>query len=138
MIESPSKYGGFAAVMVFGLGLLIVGKTGAGLSVLGFGICVMAITLSPTAAGKSIAVAIGSLICGGVFAYHAASNEFTGKATYQPGIRGSSVAVTREDSPSKFREVTNFRWGVSGFCLAVSVVSFIFYRKLDDCSEDCV
>jgi hypothetical protein len=79
---------------------------------------------------ESIAVAIGALICGGVFGYHAASNEFTGKATYQPGIRGSSVTVTREDSP--------FRWGVSGFYLAVSVVSFIFYRKHDDGSEDCV
>lgn len=135
MIEGPSKYGGIAAVMVFGVGLLIVGKTWIGLSVLGIGVFVLAVALLPTAAGKTISVAIAALICSGAFAYHAASNELTGKATYQPGIRGSAT-VTREGSPSKFREVTNLRWGESGFCLVVSVVGFIFYRKLACCSDD--
>ena len=31
----------------------------------------------------------------------------------------------REDSPSKFREATNFWWGLSGF-----------YRKIDDDLDD--
>ena len=35
MIQSPSKYAGVAAVVVFGVGLLIVGKTFIGLAVLG-------------------------------------------------------------------------------------------------------
>ncbi len=42
-----------------------------------------------------------------------------------------SEKVTREDSPLKFREATNLIWGLSGFCLVVSVASFWFYRKVD-------
>jgi hypothetical protein len=134
--ESPSRFAGIAAVILLGLGLLITGKLGLGLSVLGLGVLVLAVTVSPTAAGKAIFVAITALICSGVFAYHAASNEITGKATYQPRIRGSFVTVTRHDSPSRFREITNIRWATSALCLGVSVISFIFYRKLDDCSAD--
>ena len=62
----------------------------------------------------------------------------TGKAT--PGVgRGHlwsrNEVFTREDSPSKFREATNIRWGLSGFCLIVSVVSFKYYRKIEAYSD---
>jgi hypothetical protein len=131
-MQSPSKYGGMAAAAVLGVGLLLIGKTSAGLSVLGVVILVMAITITPTMARKAFFAAIGALICSGILAYWAASNELSGSATYHPGIRGRSVTVTRQDSPSKFREVTNITWGESGFCLVISVVGFTFYRKLDD------
>ena len=48
MIEGPSKYGGIAAVIVFGVGLMIVGKTLAGLAVLGVGVLVVTVTCAPT------------------------------------------------------------------------------------------
>lgn len=132
MIEGPSKYGGVAAVMVFGVGLLIVGKTLAGLGVLGVGILATAVMCAPTFAAKAFFLAIGALVCSGTFAYSAASSEITGRATDLPGIRGKVVIVTRVDSPSKFREVTNVRWGACGFCLIVSGLGFLYSQKLDD------
>jgi hypothetical protein len=117
--------------MVFGVGLLIVGRTWIGLGVLGVGALVLAVAILPTLAGKAIAVSIGALICGGAFAYHAASNEITGQATYQPGIRGKLVTVTRQDAPAKFRQVTNLSWGLSVLCLAASAAGFVASRKLD-------
>src|SRR5205809_5843383 len=92
---------------------------------------------------RAIVVAIGGLIIGGILAYHAASNEVTGTATYRTysrgvyrGSGGRSEKVTREDSPSKFREATNLLWGLRGFCLIVSVASLWFYRKLDEDSDN--
>jgi|SRR6516164_1713100 hypothetical protein len=136
MTEGPSKYAGFAAVMVFGVGLLLVGKVWSGLGVLGFAGLLMALAILPTASAKLLSLAVGALICGGVFAYVAASNEITGTTTYQPGIRGRSVTVTRQEAPEKFREVTNFRWGMTGFFLLASVAGFVLCRKLGDYSGD--
>lgn len=90
---------------------------------------------------RAIFVAIGALIIGGILAYNAASNEVTGEATYGYGFgRGGAwrrnEKVTREDSPAKFREATNLWWGLSGFCLIVSVASFWFYRKIDEDLDD--
>jgi len=44
--ESPSQYGGFAAVLVFCIRLLAICKTWVGIGVLIFGVLVMAIGLS--------------------------------------------------------------------------------------------
>jgi hypothetical protein len=41
-----------------------------------------------------------------------------------------------EDSPLKYRETTNLWWGLSGFCLIVSVAGFWFYRKIDEDLDD--
>jgi|GEM_PF-4614759 len=133
MIEGPSKYGGIAAVMVFGVGLLIIGKTSTGLEVLGVGILATAVMCAPTLAAKVFFLAVGALVCSGTFAYSAASSEITGRAADLPGMRGKVVTVTRVDSPSKFREVTNVRWGASGFFLIVGGMGFLYSRKLDDC-----
>ncbi len=138
MIESLSKLGGIVALMVFGVGLLLAGRIWPGLGVLSFGGLVLAVTCLPSTTGKIFSLAVGALLCGGVFAYLAASNEVTGTATYQPGIRGRRVTVTRQASPAKFREVTNLRWGISGFCLLGSVAGFILCRKLGDYSDDYV
>ena len=81
-------------------------------------------------------MAVVAAIVAGVVAYQAASNEITGQAIYSKltGPRTSvPVLVTRQSDPSKFREVTNFRWGMSLLCLGVAVVAFRLYRKLDDC-----
>jgi hypothetical protein len=81
-------------------------------------------------------LAVAAIIVGGIVAYQAISNEITGEAIYykRTGLKSSvAVHITRESDPSKFRSVTNFRWGVSLICLSVAVVGFTFYRKLDDC-----
>jgi len=133
MTEGPSRYAGIAAAMVFGVGLLLVGNVWSGLGVLGFSGLLLAITT-----GKIFALAVGALICSGIFAYCAASNEITGTASYQPGIRGRAVTVTRQQAPVKFREVTNLRWGLTGLFLLAGVAGFILCQKLEKYSADYV
>ena len=145
--RSPSAFGGIAAVMVFGLGSLIVAfnlppemhdraasMMHTGVFALALGAFVTGIALTPTQAGKCLVIAIEAMICSGILAYHAASNECTGHAVYHEGwARGArSEPVTRDASPVKFRQATNFLWGVGGLCLGVSIISFTFYRKAAD------
>jgi hypothetical protein len=138
MTESPSRYGGIAAVLVLGIGLLAVGKTWAGVGVLVFGALAMAIALSPSASGKALFAAIGALVLSGVLACQAASNEIGGTATYHHGFgrRSRSEQVTREASPAKFREATNFLWAGSILCVLAGAIAFGFSRKLDDSAAD--
>jgi hypothetical protein len=135
----PSRYGGVAAVLVLGIGLLALGKTWLGVGVLVAGILAMAITLSPGASGKALFVAIGALILGVVLGYKAASNEATGTAVYHypRGVRTDpSEEVTRAGSPAKFREATNLLWTGSVLAMTGAAVAFCFYRKLDDVEAD--
>ena len=95
----------------------------------------MSSSLSPNEAKRGwLLGAIVTMIASGVVAYWAVGNEIGGKVSYQRGIRGGSETVSREDSPSKFRELNNIRWATSGFFLAVSHVCFGFHRKLGDVS----
>src|SRR5439155_26859114 len=132
-------YGGIAAVLVWGIGLLAVGKTWSGVFVLVMGAVAMAVALSSTLGAKALFVAIGALICTGLFAYRAGSNELTGKAIYYRSVgtrAGRSEPVTRKDSPAKFREATDFLWAESVGCLLVGIVAFNFYRKFDASADD--
>ena len=131
---NSARYAGAIAVIVFGVGLLIAGRIWAGLAVLGIGILAFSVMLAPLPRrGKPFLKAIGALICFLVFAYLATSNEITGRASYQPGFRGAIITVTRTNSPSLFRQVTNWHWAASGFCLMVSAGGFVYARKADDC-----
>lgn len=127
-------------MIVFGIGLMAVGKAWMGVSVLGLGVLAMGFVLSSTAAGKAFFVAIGAMLFSGVMAYHALSNEITGTAVYHEPIPFSkgwtSEPVTRGDSPAKFRQATNFFWAGSIFALLAGAVAFKFYRKLEDCADD--
>lgn len=147
MKESPSAYGGIAAVLVLGLGLLIVGRSlpqdrhdqavamrWMGAVALVLGLVVMAVTLSQTPARKALYAAIGAMIYTGFFAYNAVSNEITGTATYHLHVlaKGDKAeAVARDISPVKFRKATNFLWGGSGVCLGIALVSLALNRKLE-------
>src|SRR5512133_2962880 len=92
---------------------------------------------SPVDARRGLLLlAVAATIVAGIMTYQAASNEITGEAIYhKPTGAKSSVAVhiSKESDPSRFRKVTNFRWGMSVICLSVAVVGFTLYRKLDDC-----
>lgn len=124
-------------MLVFGIGLIATGRTGAGISVLGGGLLAMAIALSPSSAGRALLAAIGALVVSGVLAYHAITNEFTGEATYLHGFgRGSwSERVTKDSSPAKFREATNLLWTGSILVLATAIGLFTLRRKLDDYTD---
>ncbi|HWD91710.1 MAG TPA: hypothetical protein VG938_05090 [Verrucomicrobiae bacterium] len=133
MVKGSSKYGGAVAVIVFGVGLLIVGSILKGLEVLGVGVLALAVVCAPTLTARAFFLSVGAVICSGVFIYCAISNEITGTARYAPGMRGRSVTATRADSPAKFREVVNFRWAAGGFFLIVGGLGLAYCRKLDDC-----
>ncbi len=123
-------------MMLLGIGLLLMGKTWAGIGVLGFGIFVLAIALSPPAVAALLLV-IGALLFSGVLAYHAASNEFTGKAVYYSMGRGTrGEPVTRESSPDKFRRATNVLWAMSGFGFMAAAACFTFHRKVNEYEYD--
>ena len=133
--ESPSKYGGIAAVFVLGVGGLLVGKTWIGIEALALGLFALTIALSRTLGRKLLWVAIAAIIVGGILFYSAASNEITGTANHHNFAHkhDPGEAVTRSASPVKFRQATNLLWGLGVFCILVSGVCFTFYRALDDC-----
>ena len=134
MNQGVSKYAGVAAAFVFGVGLLFVGKVLAGVGVLGMATYALAATLSSEFSTKALLTAITAIIWSGFLAYQAAGNEITGNAIYRHGIgRGSwTEPVTRKDSPAKFREATNLKWGLSSICIMISIVAFMFYRKTNE------
>jgi len=103
-----------------------------------FGALAMATALSPSASGKALFAATGALVLSGVLGYQAVFNEVSGTATYHHGFgRGSrSEQVTREASPAKFREATNFLWAGSIICVLGGTIAFRLSRKLDDCAVD--
>ena len=138
MTESPSRYGGIAAVFVLGIGLLAVGKTWAGVGVLIFGTLAMAIALSSSASAKAFFLSVGALILGLVLGYYAASKEVTGTAIYHQGFGrvSRSERVTREVSAAKFREATNFLWAGSIFAVAVAAIAFSLSCKIDSCEGE--
>jgi hypothetical protein len=130
-MKSPSRYAGIAAVFVFGTGLLIVGQTWSGIQALGVGTFALSLALSPTAQGKALVIAIGALIYSALLFYWAGSNEMTGRATHYhwKDLVYQAEPVTRQDSPAKFREAANLKWGLGIFCALVSAGGFMFYRK---------
>lgn len=137
-----------AAALVFGVGLLIVGFSlppeqhdraismrWYGAAVLIAGMLFLALATFESPARKSLAIAVAATIYGGIFVYHAASNELSGTATYhrnffQKGDRGEKV--TRDTSPVKFRTATSTLWGGAAACLCITCVSFLSYRSLRD------
>ena len=137
-MKGPSKYAGFAAAFVFGVGLLIVGKTLDGIEVLGLAVPALGLAIAPTNSGKALIIAIGAMFFCSLFGYLAASNEITGKAVYHHwAVRGSRPEpVTHADSPAKFREATNLIWACSLFSALVSACFFACYRKAHAAPEE--
>jgi hypothetical protein len=151
MNENPSRYGGLAAVFVFGTGLLIVGFSlpadqharavsmrWAGAFVLTFAILTIVISLSASTTRVLIVSTLAG-ICSAVLVYSATSSELTGKAVYHRNFLARhgwrTEAVTREQAPDKFREATNVRWALALLCAMGSTGCFMLYRKaeyLDD------
>jgi len=146
MNDSPSKYGGLAAVFVLGTGLLIVGfnlpaerqaqavsMRWAGAFVLAFGVFAMMIQAGWIS--RALVVAVAAAICTAALVFSAARSEITGRATYHHNFLKRygrrTELVTRQEKPEMFREATNVRWALSIVCGAVSIGSFVFYRKTE-------
>jgi hypothetical protein len=146
MNDSPSKYGGLAAVFVFGTGLLIVGfnlsaerhaqavsMRWAGMLALAFGLLAMAIQAGWIS--RALAVAFVAAICTVALLFSAAHSEITGRAVYHHNFLmrhgWRTEPVTRQEKPAMFRKATNVGWALSILCAATSIGSFVFYRKTE-------
>jgi len=150
MNDSPSKYGGIAAVFVLGTGLLIVGfnlrverheqavsMRWAGVFVLAFGILAMMIQAGWLS--RALVVSAAATICAAALVFSAGRSEITGRAVYHHNFLmrhgWRTELVTRQEKSEMFREATNARWALSILCAAASIGSFVFYRKTE--YEDC-
>src|SRR5829696_4369972 len=146
MIDSPSKYGGLAAVFVLGTGLLIVGfnlpderhaqavsMRWAGAFALSFGL--FAMVTETGWINRALVVCFVAAICTAALVFSAARSEITGRAVYhhrflmKHGWR--TEPVKRQEKPDMFREATNVRWALSILCVTASIGSFVFYRKTE-------
>jgi hypothetical protein len=137
MKQSATRYAGLSAAFVLGVGLLIVGKTLAGIGVLGMSVYFLGMALSSERSTKAFLTTVVAIIWSGVLAYQATTNEITGQAMYWHGlgISSSREPVTREGSPAKFRVATNLKWALSIVCASVGVGAFVFYRKSEDADD---
>lgn len=131
-----SKYGPIIVAVIFGTVLgavfLMTDKILSGLFIWSLVVLVVAHALSPNVSTSLLIVTIAAVIYSGAFAYFAASSEMTGKAVHYHahGRVVVGVPVSREDSPAKFREATNYKWASSIVCASIGIVTFIFHRKL--------
>ena len=146
MTDSPSKYGGLAAVFVFGVGLLIVGfnlpperhaqavaMRWAAACALAFGFLEMMVQSGRIR--RVLVVSVAAMTCAAALFFFAARSEITGRAVYHNNflMRYSwrTEPVTRQDKPQMFRAATNARWALGIVCAAVGIGSFVFYRKTE-------
>jgi len=131
MKSVASQYAGVAAAFVFGIGLLMIGKTMGGIVFLGISVYWLGMMLCSEWSTRALLTAIAAIVWGGYLAWQATSYEITGKAVYWHLVgrvmRGEPV--TREDSPAKFRIATNTKWALSIVCSGVSIYMFMIYRK---------
>ena len=121
--------------IVVGILFMVHGETGPGLGMLGLAIFIAALIFSSGASARFLITSIASVVCGIALAYAAVSSELTGKTVeYHGGRSGFGVArpVTREDSPEKFRSCANWRWALTIGFLGIGIVSFGFYRRLEN------
>ncbi len=88
--------------IVFGGFMMALGDTWVGIAFLASGAFGLAILLPSSITGKALSVSILALVCGGVLACRAVSNEITGKASYTTGRFGGEIAyVGRDDFTSE-------------------------------------
>jgi ABC-type Fe3+-siderophore transport system permease subunit len=129
--------GTFIIAMVFGISMgvlyLIAGSFLPAFFMFGLVAFLMALRHASDPSARLLLGSIAAAICSGGFIFYAARSEITGKAvdyhTYGRVIVGSPV--TREESPQKFREATNYKWGLGIVCVSIGAGCFMFRRKLD-------
>ena len=122
---------GFGIVM--GILFIVRGEIGPGLWMFGFTIFIAAVIFAPSASTRFLFTSIAALACSGALAYSAVRSEITGKTVEYHSYGRVLVAhlITRQDSPEKFRQCTNWRWALSIGFLGVSAITFRYYRRLD-------
>jgi hypothetical protein len=137
MSETPSRYGPIIVAVLFGIVMgalfLMTGKILSGLFIWSLVALVIAHALSPDVSMSLLIATIAAVVYSGAFVYFAASSEITGKAIYYHSYGRVIVGepVTRESSPVKFREATNYKWAASVVCLGIGTVTFLSHRKSD-------
>ena len=144
--SSPSNYGGIAAAFVFGVGLLIVGFSLSpaqhehAVSMRWAGVCALALNILIVVIqggwlSRALVTSVLAAICTAALAFSAARSEISGTTIYHHNFlnrhRWRTETVTRQEKPEMFREAANIRWALSILCAAVSIGSFVFYRKTE-------
>jgi cell division protein FtsW (lipid II flippase) len=125
-----SKLIGVPAVLILGIGLMIVGKIWLGLVVMGVAIFFVLIALSEVG-WKAFWFAVAALIFGCVFGFQALSGTIRGQTTYTNfQKRRPMEVVTRDESPEKFRAAIKARWAFAAFGWFGAAGGFAFYRTL--------
>jgi hypothetical protein len=139
MSKKPTRFGPYIIGVLFGIVtgslFLMTGRILAGLSMWSLVALFLAYALPRRLSTRLLGVTIAAIIYSGAFAYFAASSEISGKAVYyhqlfSRGPRGEPV--TRESSPVKFREATDYKWAASVVCLGIGAVAFLSRRKSDN------
>jgi hypothetical protein len=139
MSNKSTRFGPYIVGALFGIVsgalFLMMGRILAGLSLWSLVALFLAYALPRRLSTRLLGVTIAAVIYSCAFAYFAASSEITGKAVYyhqlfSRGPRGEPV--TRESSPVKFREATDYKWAASVACLGIGTAAFLSRRKSDN------
>lgn len=122
--------GAFILAMVLGIILgvvrLMTGHLLSGLFMLGIVTLLMSLRSTSDRSARLVIMMVAAVIGSGAFGFYAARSEITGKAIYYElrPRRAIGHPVTREESPKRFREATNYKWALSIFCVGVGVGCF--------------
>jgi hypothetical protein len=124
-----SKLIGVPAVLVLGIGLMIIGKIWLGIVVMGVAIFFTLITLSEEVGWKAFWFAVAALIFGCVLGFQALRGTIRGQTTYTKFEKRQPMEmVTRDGSPEKFRAAINARWAFAAVGWIGAAAGFTFYR----------
>lgn len=120
------KLVGVPAVLMVGIGMMMIGKILFGLVFAGVGVVFVAVTLSVTTARKAFWISAAGIVFAILFAICALSHELTGKAIYEKKGQPDEP-VTRESSPAHFRYAVNSLWTIAGISSAVAAGGFAVF-----------
>lgn len=129
--------GRFIVAIVFGIVmsgvLLCQGRILSGCWLLGLSVFILAIRIARGMSSRLLTTTIAAAVCCCCIGYSATRSEITGKAVYYYSS-GRSVygePVVRVNSPEKFREATNLKWGLALVMAGIGAAVFTGYRKLN-------
>jgi hypothetical protein len=141
MTDGPSKYAGLAAAAVFLVGWFIVGNAAIRVTVLGVVAFIVALAAAQTASRRAVVGAIAAAICSALVAYKAHTCQLSGTAPYFTGQGRWGLhtkLVTRDTSPSEFRQAIKTIWTGSALLASVSAGCLLLqgtFRRVEDCYD---
>jgi hypothetical protein len=121
--------------------LFIIGDAKGRIEVLGVATFIVALAAAKTASRPALVAAIAAAICTALVAYKAHTCQVTGTAPYFTGHGRWGLhtkLVTRETSPSEFRQAIKTIWTGGALLASVSAGCFLLhrtFRRVEDCYD---